>query len=373
MNKVKNTTESDIKASVSSIYSALLAKRQHEKEIREEKHREEIERRQHEKEEKYTKDDGSKMSKKERREAELDSWKEIIIGLTGDDLEYSDKKKKKKKYRKWIDDETPVNGVNTAKQKKHKKKNFNKEFEPELNMLRNLVAEQNKFTADLQRRFLNAAGPANKDAMPPNKTMVELASAIMSGRSNSLGMLREIGSVKKTIADLYMKYKKLEADLGSGSNINVDSGDLALLGSSIAASMIGNNGYDNSYSSMNSQVNTPVYQQQSQQTDLNNSQYISDNNNSTAPIIQAESFDPNSWEGPTLANRQVEFEAIPHSYIVEKNKETGSMRFVAIRNDNGEELDGCPLPASDPNKLYVNEKDMFVKGNFDETYPLRYV
>ena len=32
----------------------------------------------------------------------------VIIGLTGDDLEYndSDKKSKKKKYRKWIDEET---------------------------------------------------------------------------------------------------------------------------------------------------------------------------------------------------------------------------------------------------------------------------
>jgi len=172
-----NTTSDDVRASVSSIYSELLNKRQAEREKKEEERRQKEEAKREEKQE--GKDDKViKMTKKQRREAELDNWKEIVVGLTGDDLEYSDTKSKKKKYKKWIDDEDP-NKVVDAKKKKVKKKNYNKEFEPELNMLRTLVSEQNKFTADLQKRFQNAVGPANKDAMPPNKTMVCLHSRLL--------------------------------------------------------------------------------------------------------------------------------------------------------------------------------------------------
>ena len=77
-------------------------------------------------------------------------------------------------------------------------------------MLKNIVAEQNRFNADLQRRYSNAAGPNTRDAMPLNKNLVELAAVINSGRSNSLSLLREIGSIKKSISDLYMKQAKLD-------------------------------------------------------------------------------------------------------------------------------------------------------------------
>ena len=357
--------ENDVQQSVSSLYSALLNKRQMEKEAKREQKQAEKELRQQEEEEKITKEDGTKMTKKERRQAELDNWKEIVIGLTGDDLEYTSKKTKKKKYKKWINDEDE-NTVGLAKpQKKAKKRNYNKEFEPELNMLRTLVADQNKFTADLQKRFMNAAGPATKDAMFPNKTLVELAGAIQSGRSNSLGMLREIGSLKKTIADLYMKQKKMDSEI-SGS-ASVDTTDLGLMGSSLAASLF-NNPNGNLAPSMaagpttNIGFDTPVYPQQTSAP-----QEIS------APVIQAEVFDPSSWEGPKMVNDFASYENIPHEIFVEKNRTTGDVRWVAIRTDTNEEISGCNMPTSDPSKLSINEKDGIVRGMFDETYKLRIV
>lgn len=356
-----NNTEKELKNSVSSIYTDLLSKRAIKKAAKEEQKRMDKELEEQRKEEKETKSDGTKMTKKEKRQAELDNWKEVVIGLTGDDIEYTNEKKSKKKYRKWIDDDD-FNSVITAKQKKPKKKNYNKEFEPELNMLRTLVAEQNRFTADLQKRFQNAAGPATKDGQYPNKTLVDLASAIGTGRSNSLGMLREIGNLKKTIAELYMKQKKLDSDIGSSA---IDTRDLGLMGSSIASSLF----------------TSPTIQPASFDVPVNDftqpvfyaPQQPEDPDVQEVPTAQVEVFDPSSWEGPDTSGSYSKYEAIPHSTIVEKNQSTGAMRFVAIRDDNGQELIGCPVPTSDPRYLKVNEEEMTVKGDFDEVYKLKYV
>lgn len=352
-----NNTETQLKSSVSSIYSDLLSKRAVKKAAKEEQKRMDKELEEQKKSEKETNEDGTKMTKKQKRQAELDNWKEIVIGLTGDDIEYTSEKKSKKKYRKWIDDDD-FNSVMNAKQKKPKKKNYNKEFEPELNMLRTLVAEQNRFTADLQKRFQNAAGPATKDAQFPNKTLVELASAIGTGRSNSLGMIREIGNLKKTIADLYMKQKKLDADMGSA---NIDSSDLGLMGSSIASSLF--------TSPMPQQSSFDIPAADFTQPVVN--QPIT--NEPKTVMAQVTSFDPSSWEGPDIGNSFSKYEAIPHSVVVEKNQSTGDMRFVAIRDDDGSEIVGCPVPTSDPRYLKINEEEMTVKGDFDEVYKLKYV
>ena len=218
-------TEKEVKNSISSIYASLLHKREEKRERKAEKKR--LEKEEHREEEETSEE--TPMSKKERRQAKLDAWKEVIIGLTGDDLDYVAPKKSRKKYKKWIDDEME-NTITTEKPKKKKKRNYRKEFEPEINMLKNIVAEQNKFTVDLQKRYQHAAGPNTRDSMPLNKTLVELASVINASRSNSLGVLKEIGNLKKTIADLYMKQHKLDLDTkGEG----FDSQDLGLMGSSI--------------------------------------------------------------------------------------------------------------------------------------------
>lgn len=368
-----DTNENNVKASVSSLYAALMSKRQAKKVMEEEQKRMDAELKEQEKQDQ---EEEVKLSKKEKRQKELDAWKEIVIGLTGDDLEYSEKKKSKKKYRKWIDDDD-INAALTQKPKKVKKKNYNKEFEPELNMLRTLVAEQNRFTADLQKRFQNAAGPASKDAMIPNKTLVELASVIASGRNNSLGILREIGGLKKTIAELYMKQKKLDSELtGSGS---IDSTDLGLLGSSLASSVFADNPFGTPVTVPNtgginyeSNFSTNI---QYPESNIPQAGFRSSNPEfqTQGPVIQAQSFDPSSWEGPDIGDSFTKYESVPHHIVVEKNRNTGDMRFKAIRDDDGSEFIGCPVPTSDIRNLKVNETDNVVKGEFDEVYELVYV
>lgn len=370
MEKAKATTEEDVKTSVSSIYAALLSKRQAKKAMEDDQKRMEKELKEQEKLDEELEE--NKLTKKEKRQKELDSWKEIVIGLTGDDLEYTAKKKSKKKYRKWVDDDD-MNAIITQKPKKAKKRNYNKEFEPELNMLRTIVAEQNRFTADLQKRFQNAAGPATKDAQFPNKTLVELAAAITSGRSNSLGMLREIGNLKKTIAELYMKQAKLDSDMGKGGSF--ESNDVGLMGSNIASSM-----FSNDFGSMVNEVAAPVnlggpmataeYQPSAPQ--FNGPTTVTPINPNQPPSFQAEAFDPANWDGPDTSNSYSIYESTPHSIVVEKNQETGAMRFKAVKDSDGSEFVGCPVPTSDVTKLRINETDGTVKGEFDEVYKLVY-
>lgn len=368
-NKTTNNTSENVTKSVSSIYSELLQKRRIEREEKEEKKRLEREEKEKEKEEKRRRkddDDEHIMSKKERIEASEDAWKKVVIGLTGDDLEYSEEKKKKKKYTKWIDDDD-VNTVLNGKPKKQKKKNYNKEFESELNMLKTLVADQNRFTADLQRRYNIMAGPNTKDAMPLNKTHVELASVINASRSNALGVLNAIGNVKKTIADLYMKQKKLDSDLGNSGNIN--TADIGLLGSSVASSVFGDvpvampGASDNTAQSASAQ-SAPV---------MNSTPVVSPTLNPNG--VPAEAFDPSTWNGgPEIGiDNSVLYETIPHDIIVEYHPDTQLARFKAVRRDNGEELKNCPVPTVDPSKLDFNTTEKTVKGPFDESYRLEIV
>lgn len=384
MAKTTQTTPEEVRASVSSIYSNLLERRKLEKEAKEEAKREAKEKERQEKEEKKLNEDGTKLSKKERRQKEIDNWKEVVIGLTGDDLEYSDEKKKKKKYRQWIDDDSDINTPLTTKPKKVKKKNYNKEFENELNTLKTLVADQNRFTNELQKRFQIMVGPNNRDASPLNKTEVELASTIINSRANSLGLLREIGNIKKTIADLYMKQKKLDADLGNSSNM--DTGDIALMGSNIAASLYGDNGINSSnfqsnnsnplYGGISNTDNTINNIQNPQNGSMNNSSNPVPFNPNQNPGLKVEVFDPSSWDGGNIDSddtSSIIYETIPHDIVVELHKDENKARFKAVRKDTGEELEGCPVPTSDPSRLTFNEKEMTVKGEFDEVYKLEII
>lgn len=361
MAKTEEKMQNDMSASVSSIYSQLLAKRKQE---RDEK-RAELDAQKAEEDIREDESSKTKMTKKEKRQAELDNWQTIIDNLTGDDLEYKGKKKRKKKYRKWIDDE---NTVVETKPKKVKKKNYQKEFEPELNMLRTILADQNKFNADLWKRWQLIMGPASKDSQVPTKTMVEMASALNAGRSNALSMLNNIGNIKKTIADLYMKQKKLDSELG-GLQV-ADNGDIGLMGSNLAASIFGDNSPVTGLPPQN------PYQEQSVMTQPIPTVTHQIGNDPTPPTALStpfEQFDPASWQGHPDASISSKYEAIPHQIVVERNTSTGHMRFKAIREDNGEELVGCPVPETDISSLTINDKDGVVRGKFDEIYKIQNV
>ncbi|MCM1439516.1 MAG: hypothetical protein NC131_10010 [Roseburia sp.] len=379
-NKTTSTTESDVRGSVSTLYADILNQRKAARAERQSEEEKEREARKAAKKAAKVDENGQKISKKERREAEFNQWSEVIVGLTGDDLDYSSPKKKgkKKKYTKWIGDEEtqPLK----PKNKKPKKKNYRREFAPELNMLRTMLADQNRFGTELQRRFQIAAGPASKDGMPLNKTLVDLAAAVNTARGNSLSYLNAISNIKKTVADLYMKQAKMDADGGSVGTPT----DPALVGSSIAASLLGDNPYlpvapgapiltqpGPAAVAASTPPTVPApnpYQATSVPASTGAPQAVSTpvGADGTEPI---EDFDPESWEGEGLnLTPEIISEKTPHTFMLEWNKATDARRFVAVDDATGKIMPDCPVPTSDPYRLKINEKDLTVKGEFDESF-----
>lgn len=346
MKKQTQTTPDDIQQSVSQIYSSVLKSRaaEHNKRAEEKRAKKEAELVDQE----LNEEKDHPLTKKEKREKALDSWKEIIVDLTGDDLDYVKPKKSKKKYKKWIDDEGDDNRILVTKTKKKKKVNYNKEFENELSMLKSIVSDQNKFTDNLQKRYNTMVGPNTKDAMPLNKTSVELASAVISSRSNSLALIKEIGNIKKTIADLYMKDKKLQADLGGGGGFN--DTDLTLMGSSIMSSMNGG--------SSNFQ---PAMQQMNAMAAPVNSSIASSNG------MVFEDFDPDKFEPEGIeADPHIKYENVPKKTIVEYNQAENKHRYKTINTVTGQEIIDYPNPTFQIKS--IDEKNKVARDSFDSIY-----
>lgn len=343
---IESKEEAKISASVSSIYQRLLDKK--EKDRAERKlAREERKRVQKEEAERVAKEQDLDPD-----EARYKMWVEALEGITGEELDPDEKKKKKKKrklrYRVWADEDTVL-----QKPKKKKNKNYGKEFDPELRMLRTELANQNRFNADLQKRFANALGPATKDAVAPNKSMVDLAAVINSGHSNALGMIREVASIKKTIADLKMKQKKLDSEISKNGVSPEEANDLTLMGSSLMDSL---------------------FERVSQSTPQNfNQPPTAPTANQSQPVDNIPKFDPSTWEGPQLTNNFASYETVPHEVFVEINDRTGDRRYVAIESNSGKEITGCNIPTNDPKTLRYNEKTDTVTGVFGEAFRVRHV
>ena len=157
---------------------------------------------------------------------------------------------------------------------------------------------------------------------------------------------------------------------GGSDNIT----DLALLGSSIASAKYVDNASTISQPSSGGSVMNPYA------TANFNPKFESSTQQFTQPIvsdfdgIKIEVFDPETWDGGGIqTDDNVKFESIPHDVVVEWDKANDRARFKAVNRETGEELIGCPVPTSDPSKLSFNEKDMIVKGQFDETYKLELI
>lgn len=295
-------------------------------------------------------DELSPLTKEEKIQANLNALESLAIEITGEDLEY-DKKKKKNKYKKWVmGDDDELNNIR-VKQIKKKKRNYEKEFEPHMNMLKNLLAEQNKFRTDLLKRFDLAAGPSNIRDAQMNKTIVDLATAISTAGNAALSTMREIGATKKTVAELYIKQRQMESKFGGG-----DSQDVGLMGSDIASAILGRP----------TSIPQQQYLQPSQpQPSLNQlpvqlPQEITVSNN----------FDPSSWNQDSFVSEHTKYEEIPHSFVVEWHPNEDKARFKAIDPD-GNELKGCPVPTFKIKNIDPERK--IARDDFEQIYPLEIV
>ena len=116
-------------------------------------------------------------------------------------------------------------GKNKKKKKKKKTEliDYNKEFETEAALYRNLLQDQNRFTESLQKEY-DRLKSTKSSARGISKTMTDLIENITQARGLSLQIVDKTVGLKKTTADLMMKQKK---EFGSGTEENADMGSFA--------------------------------------------------------------------------------------------------------------------------------------------------
>lgn len=93
------------------------------------------------------------------------------------------------------------------KKKKDELTDYNKEFEHESALLKNLLIDQNKFVDSLQQKY-NLMENTKSAQRGVGKFTSDLIESINSGRTLSMHLVDKLISTKKTIADLSMKEKK---------------------------------------------------------------------------------------------------------------------------------------------------------------------
>ena len=262
-------------------------------------------------------------------------------------MDANDVKIKRGKRRTDIFDEEL--GGKKKKKKKNKDKNeptdYNKEFETEAALLKNLMIEQTKFVESLQKEydFLKSNKSSSRGI---NKNMTDLVANITSGRSLAMQFVDKQIALKKTIADLTMKEKKeLNAStFGDGEN-------LADFASSYLKQMIS----------------------ERHQLLTGGSSDIGDYSiDEMANILNDNMVSDGEYEDrPDEVEKYLQYEdrnVIVWAYVNSNNAE--EYEYVAL-DDDGQEIEDYPLPYK--NTLSVNRSTNIATDTFGQKYPIRWV
>ena len=159
-------------------------------------------------------DNRKKSSNKEdnKIDSDVENWLNEITVFS---------KKPKRRSKKTVEDLfSYLEPEKKKKKKKHKDKgsvNYKKEFEPEMSLYKNLLVEQNKFTANLQKTYDNIISKRASSA-GVNKQITDLIDNITSARTLSMQLIEKNVNAKKLIAELNLKQAK-DAGLDMGDNL----------------------------------------------------------------------------------------------------------------------------------------------------------
>lgn len=132
------------------------------------------------------------------------------------------------------------NGKKGKKKKKKKEtvKDYSVEFEPEMNLMQNLLSDQIKFTQSLQRRY-DILDSSKSSVRGVGKFTTDLINSINQARSTSLQYVDKMAGLKKSIAELNLKERKENAAQNGG-----DSEDMGQFSAAFLRKMIQQNRED---------------------------------------------------------------------------------------------------------------------------------
>lgn len=146
---------------------------------------------------------------KEKKEEEEEQTSDML----SDWMDLCDNLKMKKNGRKRGGKHSDPFFMDADKKRKKKKKDkkkevdYNKEFETEVALYKNLLQDQTRFTDSLQKEY-DSIKSSKSSSRGVSKTLTELIQQITTARSLSMQLVEKNVNVKKLIADLTLKQKK---------------------------------------------------------------------------------------------------------------------------------------------------------------------
>lgn len=131
---------------------------------------------------------------------------EILEGIADQDVSFYDTIDELDfEYDQQLTDEITTKGKRSYNKMKSEGNEFEKEFSGELAMYYDLLEEINKFSKKLDKKFDALDGSKAKGN---SKYLNDLITSIVSVKGSKLSTIKEITSLKKTIAELQMKSDK---------------------------------------------------------------------------------------------------------------------------------------------------------------------
>lgn len=286
-----------------------------------------------------------RKSKKEKKEEKRKNKKSKFAEL----LELNDSNSDEENERLLLDldsidfldeDDDDIYGEIIDEQKRSYKKRkdnpneYKKEFAEELTLLYNLLDETSKFGKDLEQTLKQMRGQKVRGV---NKYANDLAELVLTSKQNKLNILKEISSVKKSIADL-----KIKSD-AKNKNIENDGKSPEYLAAAYFNKLMqhGRNNFVEQYGS----DDTIDYDNIVDKIENRKQGYLDVNEDSDEYMDRIEERlslgNPfRSEEG----NRYIEYETREVKIYVKRCIDTGEWRLIAIDKFN-QEVDDYPLPS----------------------------
>lgn len=296
----------------------------------------------------------SHKPKKEKKKKEVDELEEVSQESTDDWLRTVATFKrerittsKRHNGSSGLFDFIDEKGGGKKKKKKHGKKNgdftdYDKVFEPEMNILRNTLEDQLRFTSALQRRY-DALENGKSAARGIGKFTTDLVGQINQARNTAMSITDKIISAKKSIADLQMKERKEKGD-------QLDSENMGLYSSNLLKQIMS---YDRKELGMYNANSVP--EEGDADTLFENlEQDLADNG-----VTRDDEIDKYMQYGTDVEIRAV------------IDKDTKEYEFEAVDTTTGSVIDDYPLPTV--NRLDINMSTNVASDEYYTKYPIRWV
>lgn len=238
---------------------------------------------------------------------------------------------------------------------------YKKEFAEELTLLYNLLDDVTKYGKKLEKKYDSMENAKTRGV---SKYTMELANSILQGKTSKLQIIKEIASIKKTIADL-----KIKAD---GKN-NKNDANGGMSNDALAVSYLQNIIKHGRTSFVNALTKGPEVNDDDDQIEIegwdmdsNPDAFNYDNYQST--IEERLAKEKNVYRDSPEGDKYIEYEHMGVKLYIKRCIDTGDWEMVAL-DKNQQQIYDYPIPdASSLGKMKFTDDGAYASDKFGRTY-----